>query len=205
MTMGVDEERDDERELALAAASGDRRAFETLWGRYQPRLLRYLSSLGTHDREDVANQVWLEVFRALPRLDGRSHGFRRLLFTIAHRRMVDEIRRRSRTDPSLLPVPEPERGADAALTDLDSALALLRRLPAAQAEVVALRVLGDMSASEVGEVTGRSEGAVRVMGHRALRALQDLLTDEAAGDGEFDMLFGSDVTAQDFPTIHSVQ
>ena len=47
-----------------------------------------------------------------------------------------------------------------------------RRLRADQQEVLALRVLGGLSAAQVGEVLGKSEGAVRVAQHRALRSLQ---------------------------------
>ena len=47
-----------------------------------------------------------------------------------------------------------------------------RRLRADQQEVLALRVLGGLSATQVGEVLGKSEGAVRVAQHRALRSLR---------------------------------
>jgi RNA polymerase sigma-70 factor, ECF subfamily len=50
-----------------------------------------------------------------------------------------------------------------------------RRLRADQQEVLALRVLGGLSAAQVGEVLGRSEGAVRVAQHRALVSLRELL------------------------------
>ena len=60
-----------------------------------------------------------------------------------------------------------------------AALAQVRQLPAAQAEVVLLRVLGGFSAEEVAEITGRSPGSVRVIQHRALRRLaRDLAGDE---------------------------
>ena len=55
--------------------------------------------------------------------------------------------------------------------DEAAALARVRQLPAVQAEVVLLRVLGGFSAEEVAEITGRSPGSVRVIQHRALRRL----------------------------------
>src|ERR1044071_3419727 len=48
---------------------------------------------------------------------------------------------------------------------------VFRSLRADQQEVLALRVLGGLSATQVGEVLGKSEGAVRVAQHRALRSL----------------------------------
>ena len=47
-----------------------------------------------------------------------------------------------------------------------------RRLRPDQQEVLALRVLGGLSAAQVGEVLGKSEGAVRVAQHRALQSLR---------------------------------
>ncbi|MFL6102209.1 MAG: sigma factor-like helix-turn-helix DNA-binding protein [Actinomycetes bacterium] len=44
-----------------------------------------------------------------------------------------------------------------------------------QQEVLALRVLGGLSATQVGEVLGKSEGAVRVAQHRALRSLREAM------------------------------
>jgi len=50
-----------------------------------------------------------------------------------------------------------------------------RRLRADQQEVLALRVLGGLSATQAGEVLGKSEGAVRVAQHRALRSLREAM------------------------------
>ena len=53
----------------------------------------------------------------------------------------------------------------------DDALAALRRLPAAQAELVALRVLADLDVATVADIVGSTPGAVRVGVHRALKTL----------------------------------
>lgn len=162
-----------------AAKTGDERALTTIYRAMHPRLLRYLRSLGRDDADDVAATAWMQFAGALASLgDDDPETARRMLFTIARRRRVDEIRRRSRqrVDPvgdvtDLGPV-EVEESPEARL---DDALALLRRLPDQQAEVIALRVIGGFSAAEVGELTGQTEGAVRVMAHRGLRRLRDLL------------------------------
>jgi RNA polymerase sigma-70 factor (ECF subfamily) len=60
-----------------------------------------------------------------------------------------------------------------------AALALLTELPAEQAEVVALRVLGGLGVAEVARIVGKRPGAVRVLTHRGLRRLAKRL--EAAG------------------------
>ena len=50
-----------------------------------------------------------------------------------------------------------------------------RRLRADQQAILALRVLGGLSAVQAGEVLGKSEGAVRVAQHRALRSLREAM------------------------------
>ncbi|MFL6253356.1 MAG: RNA polymerase sigma factor, partial [Actinomycetes bacterium] len=116
------------------------------------------------------------------------------LFTIAPRRGADVVRRRARrreiardaagqmparggrhARPGPLPaVGGPEEAVLAAERWAEVAGAF-RRLRADQQEVLALRVLGGLSATQVGEVLGKSEGAVRVAQHRALRSLREAM------------------------------
>ena len=77
------------------------------------------------------------------------------------------------------PSVDPELGDDVA-----AAVVRIKRLPAPQAEVVLLRVLGGYSAEEVAELTGRSPGSVRVIQHRALRRLAKELAREAGREGQ---------------------
>jgi RNA polymerase sigma-70 factor (ECF subfamily) len=111
---------------------------------------------------------------------GAAADFEAWLFTIAHRRVADVFRRRSRrrevaldetVDPA---VGGPEEALLAAERRAEVAWAF-RRLRADQQEVLALRVLGGLSAAQVGEVLGKSEGAVRVAQHRALRSLREAM------------------------------
>ena len=164
-------------ETLASAKRGDKAAIATVWRLHQASLLRYLRSLGVFTAEDVASVVWIDVARALPALsDDEPTSFRRLLFTIARRRMIDEIRRRNH-HPAIGPLDE-TLGAAEDVVPLGEAIALLRQLPVSQAEVIALRVIAGFSAEEVGEITGRTAGAVRVMAHRGLEHLRELLASE---------------------------
>ena len=58
------------------------------------------------------------------------------------------------------------------LTAQSAVEALVGCLPADQAEIVLLRVLGDLDVADVAEIVGKSKGAVRVSQHRALQRLQ---------------------------------
>ena len=87
---------------------------------------------------------------------------------------------------------------------LGAALEHLRSLSPAQAEVIALRVIVGMSAEEVGELTGQSAGAVRVMAHRGLAVLRQRLTQDDEL-GQPTQIESSGVTNDDQHTIDGVQ
>jgi RNA polymerase sigma-70 factor (ECF subfamily) len=163
------------------AREGDREALGQLWRSYNHLLLRYFRGKGMAEPDDLASTVWLEVANGLHRFEGDEPDFRRWLFTIAARRRIDDIRASKRRDAhngrqdewrapvtTLSAADESER-AEA----LDRALALVRSLPPDQAEAVLLRVVADLSVTEVAAITGRREGTVRVLVHRGLKRLAE--------------------------------
>ena len=91
-----------------------RRLSSPLFREVQPRLVRYLRTLGGADAEDVAAETWVQVVRGLARFSGDARGFRGWVFTIGHARMVDAWRaggRRPETVSDTLPdrASEPRR------------------------------------------------------------------------------------------------
>jgi RNA polymerase sigma-70 factor, ECF subfamily len=139
-------------------------------------LIRYLRVVvGKEVAEDVASQVWVEVVAGAASFRGDEAAFRRWVFATARRRGLDHRRRWWQRSVVLRPpgAYELDRPVfDAPMDEAEAAaLARVRQLPAVQAEVVLLRVLGGFSAEEVAAITGRSPGSVRVIQHRALRRL----------------------------------
>jgi RNA polymerase sigma-70 factor (ECF subfamily) len=146
--------------------------------------LRYLRAQAPTHGEDLASEVWLDAAAGLGRFDGNEAGFRRWLFTIAHRRLIDfrrrEQRRRTILD-SLGPIDaaaaDPEAEALIA-SDAEAALARIASLPPGQAEVVLLRIVAGFDVEEVSAIVDRTPGAVRVLQHRALKRLSEELARE---------------------------
>lgn len=162
-----------------AAKTGAEWAIVVLYREFQPSLLRFLRVQSPANAEDLASEVWLQAASGLERFDGDESGFRRWLFTIARRRLVDFRRREQRrrvllglalAEPNV-PV-DPEAQAFAA-TETEAALARIARLPANQAEIVLLRVLGGLDVEDVAKIVGKKPGTVRVLQHRALQRLSD--------------------------------
>lgn len=157
------------------ARGGDKDVLAALFRSLQPQLLRYLRGRLPDAAEDLAAHTWLDAVRNLHRFTGGPEDFRRWLFTIARRRVQDELRRRTRR-PEVATGSPPEVTTDDELhvrDELAWALALVRRLPGDQADAVLLRVVAGMDVSQVAEVMGRSEGSVRVLVHRGLHRLRD--------------------------------
>jgi RNA polymerase sigma-70 factor (ECF subfamily) len=161
-------------------------AVAALWRDLHPRLLTYFRAVEPAAAEDLASDTWVDLARSLHRFAGDEDALRRFAFTIARRRLADHRRRRfrRRTEPvATEDLVQHASGDDPAAAALgNEALALIAQLPANQAEIVLLRVVAGLSAEEVGAVVGKSPGAVRVIQHRALRRLADLLGEESSHD-----------------------
>lgn len=168
-----------------AAADGDGAAFAALWRDSHPPLLRYLWVAAGDAAEDLASEVWLEVARRIARFKGGEPEFRGWLFTLARRRVIDRLRYEARRRESPTGEIEPFDGpasddtVAAAFEDISThaALALIATLPRDQAEIIVLRVVVGMDATDVARIVGKSPGAVRVAAHRGLRALSARLAD----------------------------
>jgi RNA polymerase sigma-70 factor (ECF subfamily) len=163
------------------ARAGDAHALGRLYDTYRDRVARFATGrLGDVEKaEDVTSETFEAVCRNLGSYRAGTD-FEAWLFTIAHRRVADHFRRRLRRrevelDEAVQPaVGGPEEAVLAAERRAEVAGAF-RRLRADQQEVLALRVLGGLSAAQAGEVLGKSEGAVRVAQHRALRSLREAM------------------------------
>jgi len=173
--------------VLAAAQGGDEQAFAVLWRDLQPAVLRYLRVAAPVAAEDLAADTWVSVIRGLARFQGNERDLRAWVFTAARHRAIDWRRQAARRPTTSFPaellaeLPAPDDPAAAVLEaqSTRAALALLAELPADQAEVVALRVLGGFGVAEVARITGKRPGAVRVLAHRGLRRLAKRL--EAAG------------------------
>ncbi len=165
-------------DLALVrAAQADAREFDALYRRYLARVYSYAfyHVRDHHDAEDVTERTFLSALDALPRFEERGATFRAWLFRIAHNALLNHVRGRSRRRTEQLETAMAQAAPDdvaAAVARRDDARRIWRAvsaLPDERRRVVILRFVDELTSREIGEVIGRSEGAVRVLLHRALR------------------------------------
>src|SRR3546814_10045476 len=83
-------------EVVERARTGDATALTTVYEALAPSILAYLRGRGSRDAEGLTQEVFLQLLPKLRKLTGGAAGLRALAFRIAHSRLVDEFRRRSR-------------------------------------------------------------------------------------------------------------
>ncbi len=171
---------DESFETVLAAAQrGAAWACTAIWVTYSPAVSGFLAARGSREPEDLTSEVFLALFDGLDSFTGGERELRTFVFTLAYRRLVDELRSRSRrgetvewtqeSDPRSVPSAETE--AIARLGDA-RARALLDGLPDQQRDVMVLRIVADLTVEQVALVLGKRPGAVKALQRRALENLR---------------------------------
>lgn len=174
-------------EIAVDPGSAPRvdAALETrylgLLAAYGPAVLRLAASYewGAAERQDLVQDIWLALWRALPRFRGDCSE-RTFVFRVAHNRGVSHaVRRRLPTEtldgaaPPPDPAPGPERAAESA-QEFSRLLAALHRLPVGWREAAVLRLEG-LGTGEIAAVLGISENNAAVRLNRARERLRTLM------------------------------
>jgi RNA polymerase sigma-70 factor (ECF subfamily) len=180
---GVSSGADTPDEAAMvAAAQRDPREFAALYELYADRIYRYAyRRVGTHhDAEDVTSQTFQQALQALPKYEWRGLPFGAWLFRIA----ANVINRRGRSSGREIPVEDVTVFSFAEVADDDPAdhlsrsedaeelIEAIRLLPPDQQRVLVLKFSHGLKNREIGELMGRSEGAIKQLVHRALTNLR---------------------------------
>lgn len=174
--------KDNERALIQKAQEGDGEAFGALYDYYLPKIYRFvLLKVGRReDAEDLTHQVFLSAWEHVRRYEHRGFPFSSWLYRIAGNAVIDHYRT-DRHHQDIDTVPE-ETFAETDTTGetIDTAIsahhvrAALLKLEPDQQSVLIMRFIDDLSSKEIAEALGKTEGAVRVIQHRALKQLKKL-------------------------------
>jgi RNA polymerase sigma-70 factor (ECF subfamily) len=183
-----------EEEILLSASRGDREAFGALYERYIRRIFNYVyyRTGNLHDAEDLTARVFQRAMNHIHNYTDRGVPFSAWLYRIAHNLVANWHRDRSRRQEiplSEVPVmPSKEDRPEASLVrsqEQDSLMRLIRQLPPERQTLLILKFVENLSNAEIGQVMGRSEGAVKSLYHRTLLALRDELGDQVVNlEGE---------------------
>jgi len=176
--------------LVAAAKAGDQRAFEALVVRYRKRIFALALHItgSASEADDIAQDVFLKAYRALPQFEGRSQ-FITWVYRMAVNRSLNVRRDRARRgedtldDPRLeLAVAVDARSNPGREAELRQTYARLLRaldsLPLEMRTTVILVSLQGMSHGEVAVIQNLSEGTIAWRMHEARRRLHDAMAPE---------------------------
>jgi RNA polymerase sigma-70 factor (ECF subfamily) len=162
-----------------AAQTGAGWAFEVLYRDLSPAVTGYLRLHGAAEPDDLASETFIGVFTGLAGFCGDEDALRAWVFTIAHRRLIDDWRRRSRRpqmadDDSELAGHVGGDVEDDVLVRVgtEGVHLLCGELPDDQRTVLLLRILADLTVEQVAQVMGRSVASVKALQRRGLRSLR---------------------------------
>jgi RNA polymerase sigma-70 factor (ECF subfamily) len=172
---------ENEEVLLVERAKEDPAAFGVLYERHVKKIYNYIyyRTGNHHDAEDLTARTF---YRALSNMDGyvnRGVPFSAWLYRIAHNLVANWHRDRSRRQ--VIPLDElfmaSQRGTDLlqrieADEEKEALLRAIRHLPPDRQQLLVLKFVEKMPNAEIGQVMGRSEGAIKSLYHRTLITLR---------------------------------
>ena len=168
-------------EVLAAAQTGAEWAWSRLYRDLSGQVLGYMRFQGAVDGENLLGEVWLQVARNIHSFEGDEGNFRSWVFGIAHNRVIDERRYRSRrpVEPTETVPDQPGESHEVESEAIDSIRRaeiqeLLMKLSDSQRDVLILRILGGLTINEIGKAIGKRPGAVKALQRRGLEALMRL-------------------------------
>jgi len=166
----------------IEQAKTDAVAFGELYARYVTRIYNYVyyRTGNHHDAEDVTARVFQRALQHIPRYHDRGVPFSAWLYRIAHNLVVNWHRDKSRRQVVSLEdisvgalKSEAPEGLTERREEQELLLAAIHNLPDDRQQLIILKFVEHLSNAEVGQIMGRSEGAVKSLYHRTLLALRD--------------------------------
>jgi RNA polymerase sigma-70 factor (ECF subfamily) len=166
------------------AAQGDLEAFGLLYEQYVGRIYNYVyyRTGNIYDAEDLTERVFIRAMRHIPNYHDRGLPFTAWLYRIAHNLVANWHRDNSRRkeiplDDGLQPIYQGEHPEHELLRteERERLLSAIRGLPGDRQQLLILKFVEHLSNVEIGQIMGRSEGAVKSLYHRTLLTMRDEL------------------------------
>lgn len=175
---------DGEDKLIEQAIKGKPSAFGSLYDYYQPKIYRFvLIKVGRReDAEDLTHQVFLSAFENIKSYKDMGHPFSSWLYRIARNQVIDFYRARKpemsleKFEPDFFVAPAIAHfGVDERL-EANRVRAAIEKLKPEYQDVIIMRFIEDLSIKEVAATLDKTEGAVKLLQHRAIKELKKILS-----------------------------
>lgn len=173
----------DIKELIKKSKKGDKEAFGEIYELFAERIFRYiyLKVGNKEEAEDLTQQVFIRTWESLKNFQFRKNPFSSWVYRIAHNLVVDFYRKQKET----LSLNDEIRVEIVDSLDLDEnlyykeevkkILKFINQLPEEQKDILMLRFIDDLSYGEIAKIMKKSPLTLRVLQHRALKKLKELM------------------------------
>jgi len=168
-------------------AKTDSQAFGILYECYVNKIYNYIYyRVGNqHDAEDLTARTFHRALNHIERYVNQGAPFSAWLYRIAHNLVAnwhrDQSRRKLISLEDIKLIIQRRDGPDQMAEqreEKDQLLAVIRRLPSERQQLLILKFVQGLSNAEIGQVMGRSEGAIKSLYHRTLLSLREMFETE---------------------------
>lgn len=175
---------DREKELLLKVASGDKEAFGQLYDFYAPKIFRFVRlKVGSQVlAEDLTSESFLRIWEYLKKEEKEiEESFQALLYKIARNLLVDHYKRKSSQEILLdddfkdFLLKQPARDEIRSKESAEEIHKALVQVKDEYQNVIIWYYIDELSVPEIAKIMDKSQGAIRVLIHRALKALKACL------------------------------
>lgn len=174
---------DGENKLIEQAIRGRSSAFGSLYDYYQPKIYRFVlvKVSRREDAEDLTHQVFLSAFENIGGYRDLGYPFGSWLYRIARNQVTDFYRSQKKSvdieavNPEYFAVPASAQFDVASKMEMEKVMLALEKMRAEYQDVIVMRFIEDMAVKDVAKAMDKTEGAIKVLQHRAIKELKKYL------------------------------
>lgn len=173
---------EDEKNLIERAIKGEKEAFGLLYNHYQPQIYRfiYIKVSRKTEAEDICHQVFLKAWQNIESFSYQNFPLSSWLYRIARNQVIDMYRTKKieldieEMEEMAISNPGVEEKLDSK-KEFEKAKNALKQLKPEQQDVIIMRYIEEMSPKEIALALKKSPTAIRIIQHRALKSLRQIL------------------------------
>ncbi len=171
----------EENKLLKRAKKGESSAFGSIYDEYAPKIYRFIFlKLGGNkgDAEDLTHEVFLSAWKSMESFDIRGVPFGSYLYKVARNAVIDYWRTKKRSldidsVPDEIFSNDPEVAEEMDFkADIEAVKRCIGYLEPTYQDVLIMKFVEDMPNKEIAKSLEKTEGAIRVIQHRALKQLK---------------------------------
>lgn len=174
-----------EKTILERAQRGDTDAFGQIYDFYVTRIYRFvfLKTGNKENAEDLTSETFLKFWRYIRKTDIRRESVEPVLYRIARNLVIDFYRKKEiiteELDETIANrISDEQQDYISRMINRDevkSMMEALRELKDEYQEIIILRFVEELELEEIAVITGKSNGSVRVLSHRAIKALEKVM------------------------------